>query len=216
MNLPDAHRHGAPLSGTVALAVRDLSEIQPQPTGPWCVGLHPWHLAQERLESDLCGLETALALPNVVALGECGLDRACDVPWDLQLRAFEAQLALAHSHDLPVVLHGVRANSELLRHRKSAKTPWLWHGFQGSPELANDLWRHGIALSFGAALLASAKMQSAFVSLPPEAVLLESDMTEIDMLGLYVFAAALRNLDASELAKQVRGNLRRIGISLPD
>jgi len=214
--LPDAHRHGTPLVGTAALAVRDLSEILPLPSGPWCVGLHPWKLVQGRLESDLVGLEAAVSLPGVAALGECGLDRACAVPWELQLRAFEAQLAVAHAHGLPVVVHGVRAQAELLRYRRSALTPWLLHGFQGGPELATDLWRHGMALSFGAALFASTRLQAAFAALPPEAVLLESDATEIDMAMLYAHAAGLRGLSAAQLAQQVRGNLGRMGIPLPD
>ena len=44
-------------------------------TGPVSVGLHPWHIKDEAIENLHTTLETALKLPNVLAVGETGLDR---------------------------------------------------------------------------------------------------------------------------------------------
>lgn len=214
---PDAHRHGPPLAGTRALVSRDLEEKDPSPPGAWSLGLHPWHLRAETLEVSLEGLSLALRRregSGIVAVGECGLDRVCTVPWALQVRAFEAQLDLADEHSLPVVLHVVKAFPEILQAHRQVTTPWFVHGFRGGPELALDLWRHGIRLSFGPALLGSERLQTAFVALPLEAILLESDDTSSDMARLYAQAARLKGMDIPALIAQVEANLGACGISL--
>lgn len=70
--------------------------------GVWCtVGLHP-HDASDGVATiaDLVGS------PKVVAIGECGLDYHYDnSPRDAQREAFAAQIALAHEHDLALVIH---------------------------------------------------------------------------------------------------------------
>ena len=217
MRVPDAHRHGLPLKGTVALVSRSLGRGDPLPVGAWSLGLHPWHLGQEPLEPRLELLGKAIRYrkgSGIVAIGECGLDRACEVPWELQVQAFEAQLGLASKHCLPVVLHVVKAFPEILQAHGSATTPWFVHGFRGGPELALDLWRHGIRLSFGPALLGSERLQAAFRALPTEAILLESDEETFDMPAFYAQAAAFRGLEPPVLAEQVRVNLKACGIVL--
>ncbi|HYI63010.1 MAG TPA: TatD family hydrolase [Acidimicrobiales bacterium] len=64
-------------------------------------GVHP-HEASLGLD----GLEELLARPEVVAVGECGLDYHYDhSPRPQQREAFAAQVALARAHDLPLVIH---------------------------------------------------------------------------------------------------------------
>ena len=49
---------------------------------------------------------TCSTRPSVVAVGECGLDYHYDhSPRDVQREAFAAQIALAHEHGLPLVIH---------------------------------------------------------------------------------------------------------------
>jgi TatD DNase family protein len=68
-------------------------------------GVHPHHAA----ECDATTINTLRALaadPNVVAIGECGLDFNRDFsPRDVQEKWFEAQLELAAEVQLPVFLH---------------------------------------------------------------------------------------------------------------
>lgn len=64
-------------------------------------GVHP-HEASQGID----GLEALLARPEVVAVGECGLDYHYDhSPREVQREVFAAQVALAHAHDLPLVIH---------------------------------------------------------------------------------------------------------------
>lgn len=217
MSYPDAHRHGMPLEGTRALVSRSLGEDDPPLEGAWSMGLHPWHLGPDSVEASLERLRQVIQGrwgTGLVAIGECGLDRVCAVAWDLQVQAFEAQIRLADEHSLPLILHVVKSFPEILKAHRGARTPWLVHGFRGGPELALDLWRHGIRLSFGPALSGSEKLQTAFRALPGDAILLESDEEELDMPAFYAQAALLRGIETSALVEQVRANLKACGIVL--
>src|SRR5690606_8060679 len=64
-------------------------------------GVHP-HDSKDGID----GLEELLGMPGVVAVGECGLDHHYDhSPRDVQREVFAAQIALAHAHDLTLVIH---------------------------------------------------------------------------------------------------------------
>jgi len=100
------------VTGTSAQASRMAREIAVEHRGGSAcprlyatAGVHPHHastLSQDALE-DLRGL---LSRPEVVAVGECGLDYNRNFsPQDAQRRAFEAQLELAADVKKPVFLH---------------------------------------------------------------------------------------------------------------
>ncbi|HEY5388413.1 MAG TPA: TatD family hydrolase [Thermoleophilia bacterium] len=78
------------------------------------VGLHPHEAA--RLDDALLGeLEELAAHPRVVAVGECGFDFYRDLsPRDAQRRAFSAQIELARSAGLPLVVHVREAGDEAM------------------------------------------------------------------------------------------------------
>ena len=90
------------------------------------VGIHPWHA----LIGSLAEVEPQA--PAADAIGEIGLDYACDVPREVQLTVFRAQLALAERMEKPVVLHCVRAFDDVMKvvgeYRLRAV---IFHGFIG-------------------------------------------------------------------------------------
>jgi TatD DNase family protein len=68
-------------------------------------GFHP-HEASRLDDWSLTRIESMLAHPRVVAVGEIGLDFYRDLsPRERQMEAFESQLALAERHTIPVVIH---------------------------------------------------------------------------------------------------------------
>src|SRR6266702_2627714 len=76
-------------------------------------GLHP-HEATAWSPEAAARLKALLALPEVVAVGETGLDYHYDhAPRDVQRRAFAAQLALAAELDKPVVVHAREADDDV-------------------------------------------------------------------------------------------------------
>jgi TatD DNase family protein len=77
-------------------------------------GIHPHH-ASEMTAECMVGLRDMCALPQVVAVGECGLDhfRNFSPPVD-QARAFHLQLELAAEVQMPVFLHQRDAHLEFM------------------------------------------------------------------------------------------------------
>ncbi len=103
-------------------------------------GVHPHHAAQ--LDEQSFGHLAALAAaPQVVAVGECGLDYFRDYsPRDVQRRAFARQLELAATLRKPVFLHQRDAHSDftaILREHRDALRGGVAHCFTaGVDELA--------------------------------------------------------------------------------
>ena len=152
----DAHTHWPDEGDATSLQIQSLhlSEALPERLrGSWfaSIGLHPWQ-AEDLTEGSLLLLEQKLlSSPRVVALGEAGLDRICSTPYSKQLHFFREEARLADRLDLPLIIHLVRAQEDLLRLGKELRprTPWLIHGFRGKPQQAEQLLRAGFYLSFG-------------------------------------------------------------------
>lgn len=91
----------APAEWEAALAL-----AQAHPAQARCsLGLHPYY-AGEYSPALLERLESQLARPEAVAVGEIGLDYVkADVGRDVQLAAFEALLRFSKERDKPVVIH---------------------------------------------------------------------------------------------------------------
>jgi TatD DNase family protein len=95
-------------------------------------GVHPHHAADLSAEA-LPGLAELAREPEVVAVGECGLDYFRDFsPRDLQRRAFAWQLELASRTGKPVFLHQRDAHEDfvaLLREHRAAISRGVAHCF---------------------------------------------------------------------------------------
>ena len=154
----------------------------------YCLGIHPW-FAEEHDDTALDDLERALtgAGKACVALGECGLDRvqgdvSRQMPW------FEAQVELACSLDLPLVIHSVRTHDEVasvLRRQRPA-APVLVHAFSGSYEQARALVDLGCYLGIGGVIThdRARKTRSAVSRVPLEHLVLETDAPDMAPAGV--------------------------------
>ena len=81
-------------------------------------------------------------------LGEVGLDKRFG-NLEGQEKALRKALGLAMEHDSVVVLHSVRAYSELLGIIKDYKLRYLLHGWTGSYEMAREFLALGCLISLG-------------------------------------------------------------------
>ncbi len=163
-------------------AALELAEKEPDVFAG--IGIHPLSLRKWPEDEDAQRLErlaskAAANRPILSAIGECGLDaRLTDVPMERQRRMLSAHLQTARALDIPVVLHCVRAQDELLQViRDFPGIRGVLHGFSGSLEQARALFRLGeFAVSFGGALtLPSKKRRSLVRGLPPHLILAETD-----------------------------------------
>ncbi len=109
-------------------------------------GLHP-HEAKNGVDTILRFLDD----PNVIAVGECGLDYYYDhSPRDVQRAAFAAQIQLAHERSLPLVIHTRDAWPETFDILDAEGTPELtiFHCFTGGPDEARNCLERNAYLSF--------------------------------------------------------------------
>ena len=123
------------------------------------LGWHPLYLPKSLQVTDLeldC-LADLLTLPSVKAVGEIGLDFYAKLDTKevtFQQQAFEAQLDLAKSFDLPLVLHLRRSHEQALKSLK-AYFPKGWkgvaHAFSGSYEQAKQFVDLGFKVGIGGA-----------------------------------------------------------------
>jgi TatD DNase family protein len=188
-------------------AIINIFPGQDPPEGSlYSVGLHPWHISENKLERDLNLIDVKSG--NAVAIGECGLDRCGDVSPELQLKAFRAQIEIAITLEKPLIIHCVRAYPELISEKKTcrASKPWIVHGFRGNPETASQLIKHGFYLSFGGALMNDQGLGKILASVPGDRYFLETDESAVSIREIYKSAAAIRNIDVDTLILQQREN----------
>jgi len=174
----------------------------------YSIGIHPLYINENRLEEDFKVVDEKLALPECLALGECGLDKRSETPFEMQQMIFEKQLALAEKHQKPVVIHCVAAFQELIEIKKRLKigVPMIVHGFSKKVELAKQLTDNGFYVSFGKNLLRNPELESVFKSIPNDKFLLETDMVEEGIQDVYALASKYKKLELKELQEIVNEN----------
>jgi TatD DNase family protein len=176
------------------------------------VGLHPWHLSETTYTNQLKTVEHLSKLADVIAIGETGLDKAIAVNYDLQKEVFSYHLTIAASCNKPVVIHCVRAYSEMLAYRKSfdPKIPWIFHWFNADISIALQLIKKNCYLSFGHMLFNQrSKAYGVFQQIPPENLFFETDDAGYSIQDVYARAATLRNMVVMDLQKQIINNFAR-------
>jgi TatD DNase family protein len=141
------------------------------------VGLHP-HEASD-------GVATIEPLldppdPNVVGVGECGLDYYYEhSPRAAQREAFSAQIDMARRLDLAMVVHTRDAWDETFEILEGAERParWIVHCFTGGPDEARRALDLGAYLSFSGIVTfrKSLDVQEAARLCPLDRLLVETD-----------------------------------------
>jgi TatD DNase family protein len=137
---------GASVAGSHAAA--QLARTDPQRLFA-TAGVHPHH-ASELTAQTLTELESLARQPEVVAVGECGLDYFRDLsPRDVQRRAFHQQLELAARIGKPVFLHERDAHDDFLaivREHRAALVGGVAHCFTGTGEQMHRYLDQGLAI----------------------------------------------------------------------
>lgn len=145
-------------------------------------GLHPLWVTRAK-DEDIEALRTWLSSNKAIAVGEIGLDFfAPGTDPVRQKRFFAAQLDIARSLNLPVLLHLRRAVDEGLKYLRRARLcGGIAHAFNGSRQQAEELIRLGFKLGFGGAMTfpGAHRIRELAASLPLEAIVLETDAPDI-------------------------------------
>jgi TatD DNase family protein len=207
----------------VATAATAISIAAARPEVWATAGVHP-HDASGGID----GVEELLGLPEVVAVGECGLDyHYLRSPEADQRSVFADQIALALQHDLALVIHTREAWDETFDILAAVGVPdrTVFHCFTGGVDEARRCVDLGAYVSFsGIVTFPSApELRDAARWCPIDRILVETDSPYLapvphrgrpnhpDLVVVVGEAvAALREMPASELAAHTSANAGRL------
>jgi len=175
----------------VILAAEDDAEIARAATvlaaWPECrfaVGVHPHHAGTFETNPQASAAKVAQCLdvlPLARAIGEIGLDYHYDFsPREVQHAVFRAQIQLALSRDLPIVIHTREAEDDTLRILKEegqGRLRGVFHCFTGDTAAADRALATGFMLSIpGVATFPKAEtLRQAAATAPADRLLVETD-----------------------------------------
>lgn len=198
------------------------------------VGVHP-HEAAGGLEGLDDLLRRGKEAGSVVAVGECGLDHHYDhSPRDVQRDVFAAQIALAHDHGLPLVIHTRSAWEETFDLLDAEGVPELtvFHCFTGGVDEAREALSRSAMLSVSGIVTfgGADELRSAVAATPLASLMLETDSPYLApvphrgkrnrpawVADVGEKVAELHGVTTERVAKATSGNARRFyGLELPD
>ncbi len=183
----------------------------------YTLGIHP--LCVDRAATGDLGrlrqaAQQAMADPRFVGIGEIGLDYFVEgLDRVLQMEFYLAQLHIARTLELPVLLHVRRSADGLLAGlRRVGRVGGIAHAFNGSAQQAQAFLALGFRLGFGGAASyeGSLRIRQLAAGLPAQALVLETDAPDIPPAWLRFEGRALRN-EPAELPRIAAGiaELRR-------
>lgn len=154
----------------------------------YSLGIHPYFLNLES-NTDLTGLELALMerSSKCLAVGECGLDAMVDMDSKLQESILSAQVAMAQSSNLPLILHARKTHNRLIQILKQHKFKHggILHGFSGSYQQAMQFVDLGFYIGVGGVITypRANKTRQAISQLPEHSLVLETDAPDMPLNG---------------------------------
>ncbi|HZL11411.1 MAG TPA: TatD family hydrolase [Prolixibacteraceae bacterium] len=175
-------------------------------------GLHPWHIGKVNPEECFEALELAAMQENMLALGECGMDRSIPTDFALQKMYFKEQIHIAEKYHKPLIIHCVRAYSDLMKFKKESKSdiPWIIHAYRGNQETTLSLIKHGFYFSVGEQLLKDESKHPILRIIPVERLFLETDNREISIKKIYLLAAQILKIDEEVLTEAIFNNFKTL------
>lgn len=190
--LTDIHTHHFPPVGQRAIYNIRIDghdfEFVRQENLHYSAGIHPWDV--EKVDKNwLEKLYNTLLDKDVVAVGECGLDKNIAADYEHQAQLFLYHIQLSEELLKPLIIHCVGYFNELIELRKKLNPiqDWIVHGFRGKPQLAQQLLQAGFHLSFGE------KFNPESVRLcPTDRMLIETDESQLTIEEVYERVVGVR------------------------
>lgn len=184
--------------------------------GKHSLGIHPWDLIRpfdEHLhDKKFQQLKDQLSA-TILAIGECGLDRKREgiVGIETQMRILKWHMDWALEVKRPLIIHCVKAQSDLLQMLKAKKYGGkiLLHDYAGNLSIAEAFLSYDCYFSFGARLFKKNSRAAELLQyLPLEKIFFETDDQKVFTIeSIYEKACALLKIDRKNLETQLEKNL---------
>jgi TatD DNase family protein len=175
------------------------------------MGIHPWYIKNESISEEIIELKMNSTKQNILAIGECGLDRFCETPYKLQQEIFKQQIIWANEIAKPLIIHSVRTYDDVLQTLKDNKNimPVIFHGFNKNKIIAQKIIASGHYISFGKDVSKS-ELETVIASVPLDKIFLETDESDLPIEFIYKEFSRIRNIPLSQLILQTNKNLKTV------
>lgn len=203
MNLFNLHTHQQQTNAIYNAGLEDAN------SGMISRGLHPWDLSESSI-NQFEELKTKCHTQNVVAIGETGLDKLCEVSWELQNLVFKWHIELAEELDKPLIIHCVRSYNECEVMLKSVTIPVVFHDYNKGEGVLRQFLKHShYYFSLGKALLRS-DFEKVIYNLPLDRLFIETDDSQLNIEDLYLTVARVKDISLQELSNQIEENKKKV------
>lgn len=215
MNYPfvNCHTHSKVDAQSISIRNIFLSENKVfTPDAFYSLGLHPWHIFTEHIDVESILLDFILKDKNLIAIGEIGIDRAIGTSVDLQKCLFIRQLKVAQKNNIPIIVHCVRAYSDILGvlKQENITIPVMLHGFCANNTITREFVRRNAYFSLGKQLYErNETLLKSLIDIPIEYLLLETDEQTVTIQQMYHIVSELKNVPVDELKQQLYRNFER-------
>lgn len=200
----DIHSHSLQKTRHIKIVSIFLGENVTEIEQCMCVGIHPWHS-----DISIDDLEPKFApyVERMVALGEIGLDRTILIPLKKQQEIFEAQLDIAQKHQLPVIIHCVKAYTDVLATiRRYNGLTYIFHGFYANETILKNLQKYNCYFSVGLRELQRTSGTTLIKQIPLDRLFLETDDSNMDIEAVYMAASKATNINLFEMKELLYNN----------
>lgn len=202
----DLHTHNK--QHNEGIVIYNLQLPNEEPNEHLCsAGLHPWYINRENYKDVIKKIKEIAQYKEVVAIGECGLDKICTTPFELQKEVFKEQIAISEDAEKPVIIHCVKSYNEIIALKKEIKPlqAWIIHGFRGKAETAKMLSAAGIILSIGE------KFNPEIIqTISSENIFIESDESKRPIDEIYRNIADTWHITSHELQERVEKLYKKV------
>ncbi|MDA3818522.1 MAG: TatD family hydrolase [Prolixibacteraceae bacterium] len=194
------------------LLLHKIEQYEITPHSLYSAGWHPWYINKYNIDFIEKEIEKYSSLPNIIAIGECGIDRAIDISIDLQKKVFLLHINASKKHKKPLIIHSVRAYSDILQtlNEENYDGPLILHGYRGNIQQVRQFAKFNTCYSFGSAIMKSKKNASTLEQTPVEKLFFETDDEDISIEKIYLRAAEIRKVSTEELKKQIEINFNTL------
>jgi len=196
----DFHTHQNTDQG--AYSVFNLpAHASPQAPGS-SIGIHPYWLEAHDIDALKLWVESTLKKREIVAIGECGIDKRLTTHLADQTIILNLHIQWAQSYHKPLIIHCVKGQQEVLEALKKAnfQEPVIFHGFRGSEQLARQLIDKGYYLGIGD-MQGKPSLQQLARTLPLGHLVLETDDSAASIESVYQSVCEMRGITIDALKK---------------
>ena len=177
----------------------------------YSLGLHPWEISNVNSDEQIKIIKKNAGRINVLAIGEIGLDKF-KPGFEKQTDVFIKQIKIAADLNKPIIIHCVKAYSELLEilKKERLKIPVIIHRYSGNKTIADQLLTYNCYLSFGHELFnTKSKSASVFKNIPDTNIFLETDDSDLSVFDIYLKAAEIKITNIEDLKVLINRNFTK-------